>query len=63
MIGYSFGTVDVGVVMSNMREYVLSHVSFRFVMLKYYFDISGRSFLPDVLAHSYLDTTISGRWP
>ena len=63
MVGYSFGTVDLGVVMDNMREYVLSHVSFRFIMLKYYFDISGRSLLPDVLAHSYLDTTISGRWP
>ena len=31
-------------------------------MLKYYFGISGRSSLPDVLTDSYLDTTISGRW-
>ena len=32
-------------------------------MRKYYFGLSGRSDLPDVLAHSYLDKNEFDRWP
>ena len=63
LVGYSFGTVDLGIIVAKMCEHILFHGGFRFVMLKYYFGISGRSSLPDVLADSYLDTTISDRWP
>ena len=31
-------------------------------MQKYYFGVSGRSDVPDVLANSYLDTTYFERW-
>ena len=58
MVSYSFGTVK-----ANMREYISSHGGFLFVILKYYFGKSDRSSLPDILADSYQDTTISDRWP
>ena len=48
--------------MSKMHDYISSHDSFRFVMQKYYFGLSGRSDIPDVLANSYLDTTYFERW-
>ena len=63
LVGYSFGTVDLGIVVSNIREYISSHEGFRFVMQKYYFGASSRSDLPDVLANSYLDTTNFDRLP
>ena len=40
----------------------MSNGGFRFVIDKYYFGEFGRSLLPDVLANSYLDTTICDRW-
>ena len=49
--------------MSKIREYILYHGIFRFVMQKYYFDVSGRNDIPDVLANLYLDTTYFERWP
>ena len=49
--------------MAKIREYISSRGGFRFVTLKYYFDVSGRSSIFDVLVDSYLDTTISDRWP
>ena len=56
------GTVDLGIVVSKMREYISSHGGFRFTMQKDYFGLSGRSDLPDVLANSYLDKTEFDRW-
>ena len=61
-VGYSFGIVDLCIVIFKIREYISSRGFFRFVMLKYYFGICGRSSLSDVLADSYLDITISDRW-
>ena len=49
--------------MSKMRAYISSHGGFRFVMQKYYFGVSGRSDLSDILPNLYLDTTDSDRWP
>ena len=49
--------------MSKIREYILYHGIFRFVMQKYYFGVTGRSDFPDVLANSYLDTTYFECWP
>ena len=46
-----------------MREYISSHGNFRFVMQKYYFGVSGRSDIPDVLTNSYMDTPYFERWP
>ena len=46
-----------------MREYISSHGGFRFTMRKYYFCLSGRSDIPDVLANSYLDNIEFDRWP
>ena len=46
-----------------MREYIISHGDFRFIINKYYFDESSRSSLPGVLFNLYLDTTICDRWP
>ena len=63
LVGYSFGTVDLGIVVSKIREYISSHGGFWFVIRKYYFDLSGRSDLSDVLANSYLNTTEFDRWP
>ena len=63
MVGYSFGMFDLGIIVSKMREYIASHGGFRFVMQKYYFGVSGRSDVSDVLANSYLDTTYFERWP
>ena len=45
-----------------MREYIISHGDFRFIINKYYFDESSRSSLPGVLFNLYLDTTICDRW-
>ena len=45
-----------------MREYISSHGSFRFDIQKYYFGVSGRSDIPDVLANSCLDTSYFERW-
>ena len=55
--GYSFGTIDLGIIVSKMRQYISSHGGFRFVMRNHYFGVSGRSDVPDVLASSCLDTT------
>ena len=63
LVGYSFGTLDLGIIVSKMRQYIFSHGVFRFVMQKYYFGVTGRSDVPDVLANSYLDTTYFERWP
>ena len=57
LVEYSFETFDLGNIVSNMREYISSHGSFRFVMKKYYVGVSSRSDIPDVLANLYLDTT------
>ena len=62
LAGYSFGTFDLGIIVSKMRQYISSHCGFRFVIQKYYFGVSGRSDVPDVLADSYLDTTSFERW-
>ena len=57
-------TVDLGIVVIKIREYILSRgFIYLFIMLKYYFGIPSRSSLPDVLADSYLDTTIYDCWP
>ena len=63
LVGYSFGTVDLGIVVFKIRKYISSHGIFWFVIRKYYFDLSGRSDLSDVLANSYLNTTEFDRWP
>ena len=63
LIEYSYGTVDLGIVVTKMRDYISSHRDFRFTMRKYYFGLSGRSDLPDVPANSYLDTNEFDRWP
>ena len=63
LVGYSVVTVDLGIIVTKIREYITSRGFIRFVMYKYYFGESGRSSLPDVLADSCLDTTISDRWP
>ena len=62
LVGYSFGTFDLGIILSKMRQYISSNGGFRFVMQKYYFGVSGRSDVPDVFANSYLDTTYFERW-
>ena len=63
LIGYSYGTVDLDIVVTKMRDYVSSHGGFRFAMRKYYFGLSGRIDLPDVPANSSLDTNEFDRWP
>ena len=63
MVGYSFGTFDLGIIVSKMRQYISSNGGFRFVMQKYYFGVSGRSDIPDVLANSCLDTSYFESWP
>ena len=55
--GYSFGTIDLGIIVSKMRQYISSHGDFRFVTRYHYFGVSGRSHVPDVLASLFLDTT------
>ena len=40
LVGYYFGTVDLGIIVARVSEYISSHGGFRFVMLKYYFSIS-----------------------
>ena len=55
--GYSFGTFDLGIIVSKMRQYISSHSGFRFVMRNHYFGVSGRSDVPGVLASSCLNTT------
>ena len=62
-VGYSFGIVDLGIVVSEMREYISSHGGFWFTMRKYHFGLSGRSDLPDVLANSYMDKSDFDRCP
>ena len=62
LVGYSFGTVDLGIIVTQMRRYVSSHGGFRFTMRKYYFGLSSRSDLPDVLANSFLDKNEFDRW-
>ena len=61
--GYLFGTFDLGIIVSKIRQCISSHGGFRFVVKKHYFDVSGRSDVPDVLASSYLDTAYFQRWP
>ena len=63
LVGYSFGTFDLGIIVSKMRQYISSHGGFRFVMRNHYFGVSGRSHVPGVLASSFLDTTYFQRWP
>ena len=63
LVGYSFETFDLGIIVSKMRQYISSHGGFRFVMRNHYFGESGRSDVPDVLASSYLDTAYFQRWP
>ena len=46
-----------------MRKYKSSHGGFCFTIRKYYFDLSSRSDLPDVLANTYLDKTKFDRCP
>ena len=46
-----------------MCQYISSHGGFRFVMQKYYFGVTGRSDVPNVIANSYLNTTYFERWP
>ena len=55
--GYSFSTIDLGIIVSKMRQYISSHGGFRFVTRNHYFGVSGRSDVPGVLASSCLDTT------
>ena len=62
LVGYSFETFDFVIIVSKMREYISSHGGFRFVIQKYYFGVSSRSDVPDVIANSYLDTTYFERW-
>ena len=61
--GYSFGTFDLGIIVSKMRQYISSHGGFLFVMRNHYFGVSGRSHVPDVLASSFMNTTYFQRWP
>ena len=63
LVGYSFGTVDLGIVINKIRAYISSIEGFRFAMRKYYFGLSGRSNSPDVLANSYLNKNEFDRWP
>ena len=49
--------------MSKMCQYISSHGGFRFVMQKYYFGVTGRSDVLNVLASLYLDITYFERWP
>ena len=62
LVGYPFGTADLGIVVSKMREYISSHGGVRLVMQKCYFGVSGRSDFPGVLANSYLNNTDFDRW-
>ena len=62
LVGYSFGTIDLGIVVTKMHECVTSNGGVRFIIHKYYFGESGRSSLPDDILNLYLDTTISDRW-
>ena len=52
----------MGIVSTKMREYIISHGGFRFIINKYYFGESSRTSLPGVLFNLYLDTTICDRW-
>jgi len=63
LVGYPFETVDLGIVVTKIREYISFHGGFRFAMRKCYFGLSGRSDLPGVLANSYLDKNEFDRWP
>ena len=60
LLGYSFGIVDLGIIVTKMRDYISSHGGSRLAM--HYFGLSGRSDFPDVLANSYLDTNEFDRW-
>ena len=63
LVEYSFGTFDLGIIVSKMRQYISSRGGFWFSMRKHYFGVSGRSDVPDVLASLYLDTTYFERCP
>ena len=63
LVGYSFGTVGLCIIITKMRDYVSSHGGFQFDVRKYYFSLSGRSVLYDVPANSYLDTNEFDRCP
>ena len=55
--GHSFGTFDLDIIVSKIRQCISSHGGFRFVMRNHYFGVFGRSDIPDVLTSSCLDTT------
>ena len=63
LIGYSFGTFDLGIIVSKMRQYISSYGGFRFVMRNHYFGASGRSDLPDLLLGVHLDPAYFQKWP
>ena len=43
LVGHSFGTFGLGIIVSRMRQYISSHGGFRFVMRNHYFGTSSRS--------------------
>ena len=63
LVEFLFGTVDLGIIVTKMCEYISYHGDFRFAMRKYYFSLSDCSDLPDVLANSYLGLNEFYRWP
>ena len=62
LIGYSFRTFDLCIIISKMRQYISSYGGFQFVMNNHYFGASGRSDIPDVLLGVYLDTAYFPKW-
>ena len=58
LVGYTFGIVDLSVIVTMMCKYIMYIGRFRYAHMKYYFSESGRGSLPDVLANSYLYSTI-----
>ena len=62
-VGYSFGTVELSVIVTKMSRYIESNGGFRYISIKHYFGDLGRAALPDLLTKSDLDTAICNRWP
>ena len=61
-ICYSVEIVNLGVIITKVCKYVESNRGFQCLPVKYYFSKFGHGSFSDVLANSYLDSTISTRW-
>ena len=61
-VGYSFGTLELSVIVTKMRRYVKSNGGFWYGSIRRYVGHTGRVSLPDLLANSHLNTAICHRW-